>query len=90
MVSINDLDFIMNERVYHHAKADAAVVLGAAVTEGKPFPVLKGRNGHALELYWGGNAKKLFITGGIGEKEISEAEASRRYALEEGVNRRIF
>nr|WP_235439692.1 YdcF family protein [Paenibacillus sp. DMB20] len=53
---------------------------------GKPSPVLERRIDHALELYRSGDAKKLIFTGGAKDVgEISEAEASRRYALERGV-----
>ncbi|WP_106766170.1 YdcF family protein [Paenibacillus faecalis] len=69
------------------AQAEAAIVLGAAVTEGKPSPVLKGRIDHALMLYDAGSVEKLIFTGGSGsEGEISEAEAAQKYAISNGVN----
>lgn len=68
------------------AQADAAIVLGAAIVDGEPSPVLKGRIDHALMLYDAGSVKKLIFTGGSGgEGEISEAEAARAYAVSHGV-----
>ena len=67
-------------------RADAAVVLGAALHDGEPSPVLKGRIDHALLLYHDGVVDKLIFTGGSGgEGEISEAEAAEGYALAHGV-----
>lgn len=67
-------------------RADAAVVLGAAIHDGEPSPVLKGRIDHALRLYHDGVVDKLIFTGGSGgEGEISEAEAAKAYASAQGV-----
>jgi uncharacterized SAM-binding protein YcdF (DUF218 family) len=67
-------------------KTDAAIVLGAAVWGDEPSPVLKERLNHALWLYDKGFTRLIIVTGGIGEgDELSEAEASRRYALRHGV-----
>ncbi|MFF2482843.1 YdcF family protein [Paenibacillus sp. NPDC058071] len=62
-------------------KADAAIVLGAAVWNGEPSPVLKKRIEHAVTLYRQGSAGKIIFTGGrTSEGEPSEAEASFAYA----------
>ena len=67
--------------------ADAAIVLGAGVFRSRPSPVLRARIDHALTLYEAGTVDKLIFTGGIGRNDsISEAEASRRYALARGVS----
>lgn len=66
--------------------ADALVVLGAAQYDGRPSPVLKARLDHAIELYRGGVAPSLILTGGVGAGDtISEAEVGRRYAITHGV-----
>lgn len=66
--------------------ADAIVVLGAAQYNGRPSPVLQARLDHALDLYERGLASYLIFTGGTGVGDtVSEAEVSRRYALNRGV-----
>lgn len=66
--------------------ADAIIVLGAAQYNGRPSPVLQARLDHALALYRRGLATHLIFTGGTGAGDtVSEAEVSRRYALERGV-----
>lgn len=67
-------------------RTDGAIVLGAAVIEDEPSPVLTERMNHAIWLYENGYVKKIIVTGGIGEGDaLSEAEASKRYAMLYGV-----
>jgi uncharacterized SAM-binding protein YcdF (DUF218 family) len=67
-------------------KADAAVVLGAAIWTNQPSPVLRERLNHAIVLYKAKNIKKIIVTGGFGEGEkFSEAEIAEKYLLENGV-----
>lgn len=69
--------------------SDAAIVLGAAVWEGKPSPVFQGRIDHALWLYDQQYVDKLIFTGGRGsEDEVAESEAAKQYAIEHGVPER--
>ena len=73
-------------RLDQHIAADAIVVLGAAQYNGKPSPVLKARLDHALELYRGGLAPLLVVTGGIGSGDrVSEAAVSRNYLRRQSV-----
>lgn len=66
--------------------ADAAIVLGAGVFRGRPSPILRARIDHAIKLYGEGTVDKIIFTGGIGRNDtISEAEASRQYAIRWGV-----
>lgn len=66
--------------------ASAIVVLGAAQYMGRPSPVLRARLDHAIALWRKGLAPRLLLTGGVGDGDtMSEAEASRRYALNRGV-----
>lgn len=66
--------------------ADAAIVLGAGVFRGRPSPILRARIDHAIKLYEDGTVEKLIFTGGIGRNDtVSEANASRQYALAQGV-----
>ncbi|MEW4369436.1 YdcF family protein [Paenibacillus kandeliae] len=68
------------------ATTDAAVVLGAAVTDSQPSPVFRERIHHGIWLYQQGLASKLIFTGGSDEAgQPSEAEVARTYALSQGV-----
>jgi uncharacterized SAM-binding protein YcdF (DUF218 family) len=66
--------------------ADAILVLGAAQYNGRPSPVLRARLDYALDLHGRGLAHRLIFTGGVGTGDtLSEAEVSRRYAVNAGV-----
>ena len=68
-----------------NVKADAAIVLGAAVWGDEVSPVFRERINHALELYRSGAVRKIIFTGGQGNKhELTEAAAARRYAIMNG------
>ena len=68
------------------ASADAAIVLGAAVWDGRPSPVFEERIKHGVALYHRGRVDVLVFTGGVGEGDrLAEAEVARRYALARGV-----
>ena len=62
-------------------KADAAIVLGAAVWGEEPSPVFKERIEHGIWLYKNGYVDKIIFTGGKGEnQEIAESIVAKRYA----------
>lgn len=66
--------------------ADAIVVLGAAQYDGRPSPQLAARLDHALTLWGDGVAPVLMVTGGkLPDDRFTEAEASRRYLVDQGV-----
>src|SRR5882672_3399105 len=68
-------------------KADAAIVLGAAVWSNEVSPVFRERINHALELYRSGRVRKIIFTGGQGNRnEPTESSAARRYALQQGIS----
>lgn len=68
------------------ARADAAVVLGAAVWSDEPSPVFRERINHAVELHRRGRVRKIIFTGARGSaNEPAEAVAARAYAAERGV-----
>jgi len=70
-----------------NARADAAVVLGAAVWTSDVSPVFRERINHAINLYQKGQVRKLIFTGGQGNPgEPTESSAARQYALESGVS----
>ncbi|WP_245308246.1 YdcF family protein [Halalkalibacter urbisdiaboli] len=68
------------------AKADAAIVLGAAVWGDEPSPVFKERINHAISLYQNGYVDFIIFTGGRGnEDEQAESEVAASYAVSYGV-----
>lgn len=70
----------------HTQRADAAVVLGAAVWVGNPSPVLKARLDHALNLYQSNTVSVIIVTGGVGKGDtMSEAAAGAAYLVANGV-----
>ena len=67
-------------------QADAIVVLGAAQYDGRPSPLFAARLDHAIELYRGGLASHLIVTGGKQEGDrTTEAATARAYAVGKGV-----
>lgn len=68
------------------AKADAAIVLGAAVWQDRPSPVFEERIRHGVQLVMEGVADYLILTGGIGaEGGRAESDVARQYAIAAGV-----
>ncbi|MBH8575899.1 YdcF family protein [Nostocaceae cyanobacterium CENA369] len=63
-------------------KAEAAIVLGAAVWGEEPSPVFRERINHAINLYKNGQVNTIIFTGGVGEtNEPAEAIVGKRYAI---------
>ena len=70
----------------NNIKADAAIVLGAAVWGEEPSPVFRERINHAINLYKNGSVKTIIFTGGVGESnEPAEAIVGKNYALAQQV-----
>lgn len=70
----------------NNIKADAAVVLGAAVWGREPSPVFRERINHGINLYKKADVSKLIFTGGVGESnELAEAIVGKNYAVANGV-----
>jgi len=69
-----------------NSRADAAVVLGAAVWTADVSPVFRERINHAINLYRRGQVRKVIFTGGQGNPgEPTESAAARDYALQSGI-----
>lgn len=67
-------------------KSDAIIVLGAQLWGDKPAPMLEYRLEKALELFKGGYADKIIVSGAQGDDElITEALAMKIYLVEKGV-----
>lgn len=70
----------------NNIKADAAIVLGAAVWGEEPSPVFRERINHAINLYKNGSVKTIIFTGGVGESnKPPEAIVGKNYALAQQV-----
>ena len=68
-------------------KTDAAVVLGAAVWDDEPSPVLRERINHAIWLYENDYVEKIIFTGSKGKDDAyAESEVAREYAIQNNVN----
>ena len=68
------------------ADCDAAIVLGAATSDGEVSPVYRERINHGIWLYENGYVDYLILTGGVGEEnEKSDAYVAKQYAIEKGV-----
>jgi uncharacterized SAM-binding protein YcdF (DUF218 family) len=68
-------------------KADAAIVLGAALWNDEPSPGLRERLNGAAGLYKQGNVKFLLLSGGLDHNgsTLTEAEGMRNYLIGQGV-----
>lgn len=69
------------------AKADAGIILGAALWNNKPSPALRERLDYGLQLYEDGIVDMLILSGGHGglASTKSEAEGMRDYLIEKGI-----
>ncbi len=89
LVTYVAITFVQVYRASQHdgaRSADAIIVLGAAQYDGRPSPVLQDRLDHALELYDGGLAEHIVLTGGRQEGDrFTEATAGYNYLRDRGV-----
>jgi uncharacterized SAM-binding protein YcdF (DUF218 family) len=70
-------------------KADAGVILGAAVWGGnRPSPVLRERINKGFEIYEKKYVDKLILTGGGSPNELTEAEVSKNELIKYGIDPR--
>ena len=68
-------------KVNHLTKADAAIVLGAAVWGDEPSPVFRERINHGIWLYKNDYVEKIIFTGGNGgREEPAESRVAKDYA----------
>ncbi|WP_420457056.1 YdcF family protein [Rubrivirga sp.] len=71
---------------HHGDRADAAVVLGAAVWGDRPSPVFQARLDHAVALYRSGRVGEVWLTGGSRDGDRTEASVGRAAVLAAGVD----
>lgn len=69
-------------------KADAGIVLGAALWNDVPSPALKERLDFAFQLYKAGTVDKLILSGGLdgNGSTLTEAEGMRNYLMAKGIS----
>jgi vancomycin permeability regulator SanA len=76
-----------NSLIEKNMKADAGVVLGAAVWGGnRPSPVLRERINKGFELYKSGMIRYMVVTGGGSPGEMTEAEVSKNELIKKGID----
>ncbi|MBK8549973.1 MAG: YdcF family protein [Ignavibacteria bacterium] len=88
IVFIKVLNFTDDQNKYESSvnKADAGVILGAAVWGGnRPSPVLKERINKGYDIYQKNIVPKLVITGGGSPNELTEGEVSKNVLIKYGV-----
>ena len=83
---ITAVNIVQYGKLDERAHSDAAIVLGAATTDGAVSPVYRERINHGIWLYENGYVDYLILTGGIGKgNEISDAGVAKQYAIDMGV-----
>jgi len=88
IIFLNILNYTDKSEKYfdQKQKADAGVILGAAVWGGnRPSPVLKERINKGYDIYHKNIAEKLVLTGGGSPNELTEGEVSKNLLLRYGV-----
>ena len=86
MISIYNYSLVTED-----VKADAAIVLGAAVWGNAPSPVFKERIDHTINLYKNAKVDQLIFTGGVGENdELAESEVAKTYAINHNVPENVI
>jgi uncharacterized SAM-binding protein YcdF (DUF218 family) len=85
--AISAFDILAFSKKNQLVKTDTAIVLGTAVWNGEPSPVLKERINHAVWLYENGYVENIIFTGGrTGSNKLAESEVSRVYAIQQKVD----
>lgn len=86
VVGMGGTDLTTEKKVLSGKKADCILVLGAQVKpDGTPSTMLKDRLDKGIELYKGGAAPKLLMSGDNGQVEYNELAVMFSYAVEHGV-----
>lgn len=69
-----------------NARADVAIVLGAAVNVDRPSPVFQERIRHGVQLWRSGRVRKILFTGGKAPGDpLAESQVARHFALSAGI-----
>ena len=64
---------------------DCIIVLGAAVWDNKPSPMLEDRLLEGIALYQKGISKKIIMSGDHGQDEYDEVNIMKEFAIEKGI-----
>jgi len=65
--------------------AEAALILGASVVQGKPSPILALRANAAVALYNAGKVKKILVSGDDSSSDYNEVTPVRKYLTDAGI-----
>jgi len=84
---IVELDIIRFSMMAKAKTSDCIIVLGCQVKGTVPSPFLQSRLKEGIRLYKEGYGKYIIVSGGKGPGEdISEAEAMKKYLLDNGID----
>jgi uncharacterized SAM-binding protein YcdF (DUF218 family) len=84
---IIELDIIRFGSIAKAKNSDCIIVLGCQVKGTVPSPFLQRRLKEGIRLYKEGYGKHIIVSGGQGPGEdISEAEAMKKYLLDNGID----
>jgi uncharacterized SAM-binding protein YcdF (DUF218 family) len=79
-------DIVLYAGQSDNGRADAAIVLGAAVYDDRPTPVFEERLRHAAALQQSGRVRVIVVTGGRGPGDtLAESKAGREWLVAAGV-----
>jgi uncharacterized SAM-binding protein YcdF (DUF218 family) len=85
-VGLNFVQVVTTGRSYATEPGEVIVVLGAAQYDGRPSPQLRARLDEVVRIWETGQIPWVMVTGGrLSGDRFSEAEASARYLLAQGV-----
>ncbi len=75
----------MYDEVRDIPSTEAALVLGASVSGGKPSPILEERAHAAVQLYLEGKVSKILVTGDNSALSHDEVTPVRKYLIDAGI-----
>ena len=84
-VQISTSNLIVDSNSKKIENNDCALVLGAAIWNGKPSPMLKDRLDVAINLYKEGVVPKIIMSGDHRENDYDEVNVMKKYAVINGV-----
>ena len=82
---VNLIVVLSTKKQINTSHAEAILVLGAGVWDGKPSPMLRDRLDEAIILYYEHKAPKIIMSGDHGKDEYDEVNVMKEYAIKNGV-----
>lgn len=84
-VKISTNNRIISAEDAANMNADCIVVLGAAVRNGEPSPMLEDRIKQGIDLYYSGASNRILMSGDHTKKYYDEVNIMKQYAIDKGV-----